>query len=87
MALVAPSSLNPGLTSSHTRRPISEWAVLLPAWSMVLVLCTYAGYASLMMYNTPALSSTAWLDGVSLPPPPSRRVAPVASEPSFPRLD
>lgn len=29
---------------------------------MVLVLFTYASYATLMLYNTPDLSSTAWLD-------------------------
>lgn len=43
----------------------SEWAILLPAWSMMLVLCTYAGYAVLMLYNTPSLSSAAWLDSAS----------------------
>lgn len=33
---------------------------------MVLVLFTYASYASLMLYNTPDLTSTAWLDNGKL---------------------
>ncbi|KAJ3923083.1 PIG-P [Lentinula edodes] len=34
--------------------PNREWALLLPAWSMVVVLLTYFTYMALTIYGTPA---------------------------------
>ncbi|KAE9401043.1 hypothetical protein BT96DRAFT_818380 [Gymnopus androsaceus JB14] len=34
--------------------PNREWSILLPAWSMVLVLLTYFSYMALTLYGTPA---------------------------------
>ncbi|KAI6043989.1 PIG-P, partial [Pisolithus marmoratus] len=44
--------------------PNREWAVLLPAYSIVIVLLTYFTYFSLALANTPAFSdSMAFIDG------------------------
>ncbi|KAJ7599052.1 PIG-P [Mycena floridula] len=37
--------------------PNREWAILLPAWSIVLVLLTYFVYFALAFYGTPAFSA------------------------------
>jgi len=36
--------------------PNREWAVLLPAWSAVLILMTYASYMALALSSTPSFS-------------------------------
>ncbi|KAK7044837.1 PIG-P-domain-containing protein [Favolaschia claudopus] len=36
--------------------PSREWAVLFPAWSIVVVLLTYFAYFALALYGTPAFS-------------------------------
>jgi hypothetical protein len=40
-----------------------EWAVLIPAWSVVLFLTAYFVYIALGIYNTPDLSSMSALTG------------------------
>lgn len=42
--------------SGVTWYPNREWALLLPAWSLVLVWLTYLAYFSLALFGTPALS-------------------------------
>jgi len=42
--------------SGVTWYPNREWALLFPAWSMVLVLLTYFTYFSLALFATPAFS-------------------------------
>ncbi|KAF8307164.1 PIG-P-domain-containing protein [Clavulina sp. PMI_390] len=37
--------------------PNREWAILLPAWSVMLILFAYFGYLALALYSTPSLSS------------------------------
>ncbi|PCH35409.1 PIG-P [Wolfiporia cocos MD-104 SS10] len=50
--------------------PSREWAVLLPAYTLVLVLLTYAAYAALALARTPALGDLATLtDARALLPP------------------
>ncbi|EIN08569.1 PIG-P-domain-containing protein [Punctularia strigosozonata HHB-11173 SS5] len=39
--------------------PSREWALLLPAWSMVLVLFTYAVYLALALAGTPQFSDVS----------------------------
>lgn len=39
--------------------PNREWAILLPAYSMMIVLLTYFTYFSLALANTPAFSNSA----------------------------
>ncbi|PVF95248.1 PIG-P-domain-containing protein [Serendipita vermifera] len=41
--------------------PAREWAILLPAWSVVLFLTAYFVYIALGIYKTPALSSLTTL--------------------------
>ncbi|GAA5941472.1 hypothetical protein JCM10213_006095 [Rhodosporidiobolus nylandii] len=41
--------------------PSQEWALLVPAWVVMLVVFTYTSYFFLNMYNTPPLSSSALL--------------------------
>ncbi|KZT01216.1 PIG-P-domain-containing protein [Laetiporus sulphureus 93-53] len=52
--------------------PNREWAVLLPAYSIVLVLLTYFTYFALALAGTPAFSdlSTITADSKALFPPP-----------------
>ena len=40
-----------------------EWALLFPAWSMVLVLLTYLAYFSLALFATPAFSDLSTITG------------------------
>ncbi|KAE9401047.1 PIG-P, partial [Gymnopus androsaceus JB14] len=37
--------------------PNREWSILLPAWSMVVVLLTYFSYMALTLYGTPAFDN------------------------------
>ncbi|KAI0701401.1 PIG-P-domain-containing protein [Cytidiella melzeri] len=39
--------------------PSREWALLLPAYSVVVVLLTYCAYLALAMYNTPSFSDVS----------------------------
>ena len=55
-----------------------EWALLFPAWSVVLVLLTYFTYFSLALFATPAFSDISTITGVSNSPvlslhPPTAR--------------
>ncbi|GAA5977818.1 hypothetical protein JCM11641_006082 [Rhodosporidiobolus odoratus] len=43
--------------------PSQEWAILFPAWVVMLVAFTYSSYFFLNMFNTPALSSLDLLAG------------------------
>ena len=45
-----------------------EWALLFPAWSMVLVLLTYFTYFSLALFATPAFSDISTITGASNSP-------------------
>ncbi|KAH8829311.1 PIG-P [Flagelloscypha sp. PMI_526] len=36
--------------------PNREWAVLVPAWTVVVVLLTYFSYLAIALFRTPALS-------------------------------
>jgi len=45
--------------SGVTWYPNREWALLFPAWSMVLVLLTYLTYFSLALFATPSFSDIA----------------------------
>ena len=45
-----------------------EWALLFPAWSMVLVLLTYWAYFSLALFATPAFSDISTITGMSTHP-------------------
>ncbi|CDZ97676.1 N-acetylglucosaminyltransferase complex, subunit PIG-P, required for phosphatidylinositol biosynthesis [Phaffia rhodozyma] len=50
--------------------PNREWAILVPAYSMVLIWATYIGYASLMLFNTPPISSSSYVSdqkGMKIP--------------------
>lgn len=40
-----------------------EWAIIVPAWSVVLVLLTYASYFALALSNTPSLSDLSCITG------------------------
>ncbi|TRM62244.1 PIG-P [Schizophyllum amplum] len=39
--------------------PSREWSLLLPAYSIILVLLTYFTYFALALYNQPAMSSAS----------------------------
>ena len=43
----------------------SEWALLLPAYSVILVLLTYFVYFALAIYRTPSFHSMATMTGMS----------------------
>ncbi|KAJ3891108.1 PIG-P [Lentinula edodes] len=43
--------------------PNREWALLLPAWSMVVVLLTYFTYMALTIYGTPAFDEPSAVTG------------------------
>ncbi|KIP07278.1 hypothetical protein PHLGIDRAFT_105857, partial [Phlebiopsis gigantea 11061_1 CR5-6] len=45
--------------------PSREWALLLPAYSVVLVLLTYVAYFALALAGTPAFSDVATVTGAS----------------------
>lgn len=57
---------------------LREWAFLIPAWTLVLMLCTYAGYLALNIYDTPDLDNlrtvtgTFWLLEIDLTRPKRR---------------
>jgi len=60
--------------------PNREWAILIPAWSIVLVLLTYFTYWALAIYDTPAFHDLSTItDGLGSYPPP----ADVTELPSF----
>ena len=67
--------------NSHLRSGHREWALLLPAWSVVLVLLTYFTYFSLALFATPAFSDISTITGkfnspvLSISPPPFNRPA------------
>ncbi|GAA6027128.1 hypothetical protein JCM8097_002414 [Rhodosporidiobolus ruineniae] len=57
--------------------PSQEWALLVPAWVVMLVAFTYSSYFFLNLYNTPPLTSLELLAGdpstpskAFIPPPP-----------------
>ncbi|ETW77846.1 hypothetical protein HETIRDRAFT_247210, partial [Heterobasidion irregulare TC 32-1] len=50
--------------------PNREWALLVPAWTTVVVLLTYTTHLALALRNTPAFSDLRTLTGTS-PPLPS----------------
>lgn len=62
-----------------------EWALLLPAWSMVLVLLTYFAYFALALFATPAFSDISTITGVFTSPAPS--ISPVQPPGQTPRVD
>lgn len=45
-----------------------EWALLFPAWSIVLVLLTYFTYFSLALFGTPAFSDISTITGMHQSP-------------------
>lgn len=45
----------------------SEWAILFPAWSVMLFLTAYCVYLALGIYGTPALSSLSTITGEPRP--------------------
>lgn len=53
--------------------PRRDWAYLLIAWSLVLVLMTYIGFGALNMYHTPPLDSLDCMTGTSRISPRRRR--------------
>jgi len=53
------------LPASHLRSSTSEWALLLPAWSMVLVWLTYFTYFALALFATPGFSDISTITGAS----------------------
>lgn len=57
------------MLTSDSRLATREWAILVPAWSMVLIWITYFAYGALMLLGTPPLTSLALVTGVfaSLP--------------------
>ena len=44
--------------------PSREWAVLVPAYTVVLVLVTYAGYFALALAGTPSFDSLSTVTGM-----------------------
>ncbi|KAJ7256845.1 hypothetical protein B0H12DRAFT_1232748 [Mycena haematopus] len=53
--------------------PCSEWAVLVPAWSVVAGLLTYFVYFALALYGTPSFSDmSAIIDSRAHLPPVNR---------------
>ncbi|ORX33495.1 PIG-P-domain-containing protein [Kockovaella imperatae] len=41
--------------------PDRQWAIVIPCWLMVVVLCTYLAYGGLTVYMTPSLDSPAFI--------------------------
>jgi hypothetical protein len=51
--------------SSMTCGYASEWAVLLPAWSVMLILFTYATYFALALARTPSFDEICTITGTA----------------------
>lgn len=61
-----PVGVCPIFTQSHLKLMLNvlrEWAILLPAWSVVVVLLTYFVYFALAIYGTPSFSSMSTMTG------------------------
>ncbi|GAA5824054.1 hypothetical protein JCM11251_001502 [Rhodosporidiobolus azoricus] len=68
--------------------PSQEWALLVPAWVVMLVVFTYSSYFFLNMSNTPPLSSLSIFGSrskgfISPPPPPLLPDGTYGPEPIF----
>jgi len=59
-----------------------EWALLFPAWSMVLVLLTYFTYFSLALFATPAFSDISTITGTFQFPPRHPYIPPTFNRPA-----
>lgn len=43
-----------------------EWAILVPAWTIVVILLTYFVYFALALYGTPPFTSMSSITGINL---------------------
>ncbi|KZV72734.1 PIG-P-domain-containing protein [Peniophora sp. CONT] len=58
--------------------PSREWALLVPAWTVVLVLLTYWSHLAIALFRAPALSEPCTLTvACGAPLPPLSRLEPV----------
>jgi hypothetical protein len=59
-------------SSTHSTETtiIRQWTLLIPSYTLTIILLTYTSYLALMAYNTPELTSLSLIVGMF---PPSRQ--------------